>query len=111
MAEPGVWVPSRRKIKMEGLPNDVASFSIKLKNTLIQYHNIEDDKWRVAKKTKDVTVWRKPSEEFNGYLYKVQGVIDDIVNSVIDHIRPGPWRLDWDRLMTSLDILEHFEEG
>ncbi|KAM5169374.1 stAR-related lipid transfer protein 4 isoform X1 [Marmota monax] len=99
-----------REKNMEGLP-DVASFSSRLKNTLIQYHNIEDDKWRVAKKTKDVTVWRKPSEEFNGYLYKAQGVIDDIVNSVIDHIRPGPCRLDWDRLMTSLDILEHFEEN
>ncbi|KAK7829656.1 hypothetical protein U0070_013342 [Myodes glareolus] len=99
-----------RKIKMEGL-TDVASFSTKLQNTLIQYHNIEEDKWRVAKKTKDVTVWRKPSEEFNGYLYKAQGVVDDIVNNVIDHIRPGPWRLDWDRLMTSLDILEHFEEN
>lgn len=37
--------------------------------------------------------------------------MDDVVNNVIDHIRPGPWRLDWDRLMTSLDILEHFEEN
>jgi hypothetical protein len=34
---------------MEGLP-DVASFSTKLKNTLLQYHSIEDDKWRVTKK-------------------------------------------------------------
>ncbi|XP_027256491.1 stAR-related lipid transfer protein 4 [Cricetulus griseus] len=95
---------------MESL-SDVASFSTKLQNTLIQYHSIEEDKWRVAKKMKDVTVWRKPSEEFSGYLYKAQGVMDDVVNSVIDHIRPGPWRLDWDRLMTSLDILEHFEEN
>uniref|UniRef100_A0A2K5R5M7 StAR related lipid transfer domain containing 4 n=4 Tax=Platyrrhini TaxID=9479 RepID=A0A2K5R5M7_CEBIM len=55
---------------MEGL-SDVASLATKLKNTLIQYHSIEEDKWRVAKKTKDVTVWRKPSEEFNGYLIAV----------------------------------------
>uniref|UniRef100_A0A2K5KB97 STARD4 n=1 Tax=Colobus angolensis palliatus TaxID=336983 RepID=A0A2K5KB97_COLAP len=55
---------------MEGL-SDVASFATKLKNTLIQYHSIEEEKWRVAKKTKDVTVWRKPSEEFNGYLIAV----------------------------------------
>ncbi|XP_025779259.1 stAR-related lipid transfer protein 4 isoform X2 [Puma concolor] len=95
---------------MEGLP-DAAVFATRLKNTLIQYHSIEDDKWRVAKKMKDVTIWRKPSEEFNGYLFKAQGVIDDIVNSVIDHIRPGPCRLDWDSLMTSMDILEHFEEN
>ncbi|XP_030783363.1 stAR-related lipid transfer protein 4 isoform X2 [Rhinopithecus roxellana] len=43
--------------------------------------------------------------------YKAQGVIDDFVNSIIDHIRPGPCRLDWDSLMTSLDILENFEEN
>uniref|UniRef100_A0A4W2HDA8 StAR related lipid transfer domain containing 4 n=1 Tax=Bos indicus x Bos taurus TaxID=30522 RepID=A0A4W2HDA8_BOBOX len=95
---------------MEALP-DAAVLATRLKNTLIQYHNLEDEKWRVAKKTKDVTIWRKPSEEFNGYLFKAQGVIDDLVNSVIDHIRPGPCRLDWDSLMTSLDILEHFEEN
>lgn len=35
---------------MEGLP-DAAAFATKLKNTLIQYHSIEDDKWRVVKKT------------------------------------------------------------
>lgn len=35
---------------MEGL-TDTAAFATKLKNTLIQYHTIEDDKWRVAKKT------------------------------------------------------------
>nr|XP_012805186.2 stAR-related lipid transfer protein 4 [Jaculus jaculus] len=95
---------------MEGLL-DVASFSTKLQNTLIQYHSIEDDKWQVAKKMKDVTVWRIPSEEFNGYLYKAQGVIDDIFNRVIDHLCPGPWRLDWDRLMTTLDLLEYLEEN
>ncbi|XP_055421947.1 stAR-related lipid transfer protein 4 isoform X7 [Bubalus kerabau] len=94
---------------MEALP-DTAVLATRLKNTLIQYHNLEDEKWRVAKKTKDVTIWRKPSEEFNGYLFKAQGVIGDAANSVIDHIRPGPCRLDWDSLMTSLDILEHFEE-
>uniref|UniRef100_A0A452G7B0 StAR related lipid transfer domain containing 4 n=1 Tax=Capra hircus TaxID=9925 RepID=A0A452G7B0_CAPHI len=101
---------SQTRLKRLTLP-DAAVLATRLKNTLIQYHNLEDEKWRVAKKTKDVTIWRKPSEEFNGYLFKAQGVIDDVVNSVIDHIRPGPCRLDWDSLMTSLDILEHFEEN
>uniref|UniRef100_M3YMK9 StAR related lipid transfer domain containing 4 n=1 Tax=Mustela putorius furo TaxID=9669 RepID=M3YMK9_MUSPF len=108
-ADANLCLCNRRK-KMEGLP-DATAFATRLKNTLIQYHSIEDDKWRVAKKTKDVTIWRKPSEEFNGYLFKAQGVIEDSVNSVIDHIRPGPCRLDWDSLMTSMDILEHFEEN
>ncbi|XP_060002171.1 stAR-related lipid transfer protein 4 isoform X1 [Lagenorhynchus albirostris] len=111
MAEPAsgrVWTSQGKQ--MEDLP-DAAVLATRLKNTLIQYHSLEDDKWRVAKKMKDVTIWRKPSEEFNGYLFKAQGVIDDVVNSVIDHIRPGPCRLDWDSLMTSLDILEYFEEN
>ncbi|XP_034511542.1 stAR-related lipid transfer protein 4 [Ailuropoda melanoleuca] len=60
---------------MEGLP-DAAAFATRLKNTLIQYHSIEDDEWRIAKKTKDVTIWRKPSEEFNGYLFLVGLSVD-----------------------------------
>lgn len=35
---------------MEGL-FDVVVFVIKFKNILIQYYSIEDDKWRVVKKT------------------------------------------------------------
>lgn len=35
---------------MEILP-DAASLATKLKNTLIQYYNIEDSEWRPAKKT------------------------------------------------------------
>jgi hypothetical protein len=42
-----------RKIKLEGL-SDVASISTKLQNTLIQYHSIEEDEWRVAKKAVSV---------------------------------------------------------
>lgn len=41
---------------MEGLP-DAAAFATKLKNTLIQYHSIEEDKWRVAKKTVNQFNW------------------------------------------------------
>ncbi|NXX42634.1 STAR4 protein, partial [Tricholaema leucomelas] len=60
---------------------------------------------------KDATVWYKPSEEFSGYLYKVQGVVEDVTNRVVDHIHHGPYRLDWDNLMTTMDILETFEEN
>ncbi|XP_039399524.1 stAR-related lipid transfer protein 4 isoform X3 [Mauremys reevesii] len=43
--------------------------------------------------------------------YKAQGVVEDITNRVVDHIRPGPYRLDWDSLMTTMDIVEKFEEN
>ncbi|MEE6517144.1 hypothetical protein FKM82_027136 [Ascaphus truei] len=52
---------------MEG-PLDISSKSTKLQNTLIQYHCTKEDEWYVAKKTSDVTVWRKPSQEFGGSL-------------------------------------------
>ncbi|NWY42441.1 STAR4 protein, partial [Sylvia atricapilla] len=43
--------------------------------------------------------------------YKAQGVVEDVTNRIVDHIRPGPYRLDWDSLMTSMDIIETFEEN
>ncbi|KAM7025758.1 stAR-related lipid transfer protein 4 isoform 2-T3 [Acridotheres tristis] len=95
---------------MDPLPNP-APLASKLRNTLLRYHSIGDGEWRMAKKTKDATVWRKPSEEFSGYLYKAQGVVEDVTNRIVDHIRPGPYRLDWDSLMTSMDIMETFEEN
>ncbi|KAK9408361.1 stAR-related lipid transfer protein 4 [Crotalus adamanteus] len=91
--------------------SDIDSLATRLKNTMIQYHNIEDNEWRVARKTKDITVWRKPSEEFSGYLYKTQGIVEDVTNRIIDHIRPGPYRISWDSLMTTMDIVEKYEEN
>ncbi|XP_028603717.2 stAR-related lipid transfer protein 4 isoform X1 [Podarcis muralis] len=90
---------------------DVVSVATKLKNEVIRYYNVEDDEWRLTKKSKDTTVWRKPSEEFNGYLYKAQGIVEDVANRIVDHIRPGPYRLYWDSLMTSMDIVDEFEEN
>lgn len=37
-------------------------------------------------------------------------MVEDITNRIVDHIRPGPYRLDWDSLMTTMDIVETFEE-
>nr|XP_056704818.1 stAR-related lipid transfer protein 4 [Euleptes europaea] len=90
---------------------DVGSVATKLRNTLIQYYNTEDGEWRTIKTTKNTVIWRKPSEEFNGYLYKTQGIVEDAVNRIVDHIRPGPYRLHWDSLMTSMDVVEEFEEN
>lgn len=44
------------------------------------------------------------------FRYKAQGVVEDVTNRIVDHIRPGPYRLDWDSLMTTMDIVETFEE-
>lgn len=42
--------------------------------------------------------------------YKVQGIVKDIPTRIIDYIRPGPYRLNWDSLMTSMDIVKTFDE-
>ncbi|XP_043920128.1 stAR-related lipid transfer protein 4 [Protopterus annectens] len=95
---------------MECLP-DPTSLARKLGNTLIEYHNTEESEWRVAKETKEVTVWRKPSKEFSGFLYKAEGIVKEEPNRIVDYIRPGPFRLHWDSLMTTMSIVEQFEEG
>ncbi|XP_039615356.1 stAR-related lipid transfer protein 4 [Polypterus senegalus] len=89
---------------------DVSILSTSLHSTLISYYGFKEDEWQVAKKTKDVTVWRRPSDEFSGYLYKAEGVVKDIPKRIVDYIRPGPYRLDWDSLMTTMDIVEKFDQ-
>ncbi|XP_007895598.1 stAR-related lipid transfer protein 4 [Callorhinchus milii] len=94
---------------MEHLP-DTQILASELESTLIKYYNIGEDEWRIGKKTVDVTVWRKPSEEFGGFLYKTQGIVKETPNRIVDYIRPGPHRLQWDSLMTTLDIVEEFQQ-
>ncbi|OCU02248.1 hypothetical protein XELAEV_18008009mg [Xenopus laevis] len=89
---------------------DIPSKTTKLQNTLIQYHCTLEEEWRVAKKSSDVTAWRKPSEEFGGCLYKIEGIVEDDYNRIVDYIRPGPYRLQWDSLMTSMDIIKEFNK-
>uniref|UniRef100_A0A7N4V0M0 StAR related lipid transfer domain containing 4 n=1 Tax=Sarcophilus harrisii TaxID=9305 RepID=A0A7N4V0M0_SARHA len=70
---------------------DAPFLATKVKNTLCQYHSIKDDKWRIAKKTKDVTVWRKPSEEFSGYLIAVWCVTRLLVNCLTSLHQESLW--------------------
>ncbi|GAA6074226.1 stAR-related lipid transfer protein 4-like [Tachysurus ichikawai] len=95
---------------MGSLP-DVCELRTHLENTLISYHHLEETEWKVAKKSKDVTVWRKPSAEFSGFLYKVEGLVMENPCRIVDYIRPGPYRLQWDSLMTTLEILETVDKA
>lgn len=89
---------------------DLNELTTKLENTLLSYHSLEEKEWTLAKKWKDITAWRKPSSEFNGYLFKVQGLVMEKTQRIVDFIRPGPCRLEWDSLVTSLDIVETLDE-
>jgi hypothetical protein len=37
-------------------------------------------------------------------------MVDDNPNRIVDYIRPGPYRLDWDSLMTAMDIIETLDQ-
>ncbi|XP_076849153.1 stAR-related lipid transfer protein 4 isoform X2 [Brachyhypopomus gauderio] len=93
-----------------GSVSEVNGLKSSLEETLISYHNLGENEWRLAKKAKDVTVWRKPSTEFSGFLYKAQGLVKENPNRIVDYIRPGPYRLNWDSLMTSMDIVKTFDK-
>uniref|UniRef100_A0A8C5P8D1 StAR related lipid transfer domain containing 4 n=1 Tax=Leptobrachium leishanense TaxID=445787 RepID=A0A8C5P8D1_9ANUR len=90
---------------------DFVTMSSKLQNTLLHYHSIPEDEWHLAKKTNDVTVWRKQSEEFSGSLYKCEGVVQEVTSRIMDYLRPGPYRLHWDSLMTTLDITKEINQS
>lgn len=96
-------------MEVETLPNS-QKLATEVESILINYYSIGKDEWRVAKETNDVTVWQKPSEEFGGFLYKTQGIVKETPNRIVDFIRPGPCRLAWDSLMTSMDIVGEFEQ-
>ncbi|TRY84222.1 hypothetical protein DNTS_026643 [Danionella cerebrum] len=72
-----------------------------LKETLLSYHRLEEN----------VSVWRRPSQEFSGFLYKTEGMVQEGVQRIIEFIRPGDCRMKWDTLMTSMKILEEPAEG
>lgn len=84
-----------------------------LKDTLISYHQLDEAEWSLSKrsKDKDVSVWQRSSQEFSGSLYKAQGVVRGDPQRTVDFLRPGARRLDWDSMMTSMEILETPEQG
>ncbi|XP_067885923.1 stAR-related lipid transfer protein 4 isoform X5 [Heterodontus francisci] len=58
----------------------------------------------------NTTAVEKMSGELERKQYKTQGIVKEAPNRIVDYIRPGPYRLDWDSLMTSLDIIGEFEQ-
>ncbi|XP_016349717.1 stAR-related lipid transfer protein 4 isoform X1 [Sinocyclocheilus anshuiensis] len=85
--------------------------SAELQQTLGSLHSLNESQWSIAKKSKDVTVWRRPSQEFSGFLYKAEGSVAENPQRIMDHIRPGACRLDWDSMITSLEILQTLDQG
>ncbi|XP_051536197.1 stAR-related lipid transfer protein 4 isoform X2 [Myxocyprinus asiaticus] len=91
--------------------NSLSHMSSNLEETLVSYHHLNESEWSIAKKSKDVTVWRKPSTEFSGFLYKTEGIVAENPHKIVEYIRPGPYRLHWDSLMTSMEIVQTLDKG
>ncbi|XP_016401838.1 stAR-related lipid transfer protein 4 isoform X1 [Sinocyclocheilus rhinocerous] len=85
--------------------------SAELQQTLGSLHSLNESQWSIAKKSKGVTVWRRPSQEFSGFLYKAEGSVAENPQRIMDHIRPGACRLHWDSMITSLEILQTLDQG
>uniref|UniRef100_A0A8C2IIG8 StAR-related lipid transfer (START) domain containing 4 n=1 Tax=Cyprinus carpio TaxID=7962 RepID=A0A8C2IIG8_CYPCA len=85
--------------------------AVELRETLESFHSLNESQWSIAKKSKDVTVWRKPSHEFGGFLYKAEGTVAENPQRIMDYIRPGARRLEWDSMITSLEILQTLDQG
>lgn len=47
---------------------------------------------------------------FLAYRYKVEGLMMEKPSRIVDYIRPGPYRLQWDRLMTTMDIVQTLDK-
>ncbi|XP_067279081.1 stAR-related lipid transfer protein 4 isoform X3 [Pseudorasbora parva] len=89
----------------------MASECLQLRETLLSYHSLSESEWSIAKKSKDVTVWRRPSQEFSGFLYKAEGTVAETPRRIMDFMIPGPCRMSWDSLMTSLEIVKTLDQG
>ncbi|XP_067279080.1 stAR-related lipid transfer protein 4 isoform X2 [Pseudorasbora parva] len=88
----------------------MASECLQLRETLLSYHSLSESEWSIAKKS-DVTVWRRPSQEFSGFLYKAEGTVAETPRRIMDFMIPGPCRMSWDSLMTSLEIVKTLDQG
>lgn len=66
--------------------------------------------WKVIKRTKDVTVSWKSSNEYSGNIYRGEGIIEEIPEKVIPFMYLAKYRSKWDKALKSYSILEEINE-
>jgi len=78
----------------------------------IRSYTKDEDGWKVQKKVKDVTVWSKPSPEWNGTLYKAEAYMDATPEDTFKYVDPSPDgpRSKWDKAVKGLEIIEEIEK-
>lgn len=76
-------------------------------STIMKYRD-DDDGWKQAKKSDEVTVWGKSSPHWNGMLYRAESVLPADPETVFRYIDPlpGSVREKWDKAIKELQIVE-----
>ncbi|NXW92747.1 STAR5 protein, partial [Alopecoenas beccarii] len=68
----------------------------------------DPDGWRSSRKTSEVSVSWRPSEEFAGNLYRSEGILPASAQRVWDCIKPevGGLRTKWDKTVKDFEVIE-----
>ncbi|XP_029638405.1 stAR-related lipid transfer protein 5-like [Octopus sinensis] len=86
---------------------DYENLAKKLLSTVEDY--MEDGNgWKVIVDKPNVIVSSRKSTEFNGNLYKAEGIIEASPDTVFQYLDPSPdsLRLQWDKRMAGIECLE-----
>ncbi|XP_077989039.1 stAR-related lipid transfer protein 5-like isoform X2 [Glandiceps talaboti] len=72
----------------------------------------KDTDWTVSKVSKEITVSYKKSAEFDGHIYKAEGILDGKPDEIIKYVIPSPLgvRDNWDKTIKTSEILDSSEE-
>jgi len=79
----------------------------------IKSYRDQKEGWKVVKTSADVTVWEKPSPDWSGTLYKVEGELKASPEAVFSYIDPSPnsSRSQWDKAIKELQLIEKVSEN
>nr|XP_009943492.1 PREDICTED: stAR-related lipid transfer protein 6 [Opisthocomus hoazin] len=66
--------------------------------------------WRVIKVSKNVTVSSKPSKEYEGNIYRGEGIIKEVPQKIIPFMYLPEHRNKWDKALQSYKLLEKIDQ-
>ncbi|XP_064607736.1 stAR-related lipid transfer protein 5-like [Liolophura sinensis] len=88
---------------------DYQNEAAKTVEKMTSYRAENSDEWKTAKKHKDVTVFVRPSKEFGGSQYKVEGIVNAPPETVFEYVDPKPGdskRMKWDKNVKNIEAIE-----
>jgi hypothetical protein len=79
----------------------------------IRCYRNDEDGWKLSKKSPEVTVWEKPSPDWNGMLYKVEGEMNAEPEMVFKYVDPRPSgpRGQFDKAIKELQLVDSIAEN